>query len=468
MKRLSAMDTTYLLGESSETPMHFGGLCLLTIPEGEDEDAFIRRQLDVLRSPQEWRPPFGHRLEMGRLGAAGPTYWVPDERFDVDHHVRRSALPHPGGMRELFTLVARLHESLLDRRRPLWEMEVIEGLKDRQLALYWKMHHAAIDGVSGLRLALDMVSPDPDERRDYSPFSRRAHELAKAKRDRSRSEPATKGDLEGVAALLRESFGSTTDLVESLAVYARAWWRDEEEALTTAWTPAPKTVFNSNITGARRFVAQSYSLPRVRAVGKALGGTINDVVLAMCGGAMRRYLMARGELPDHPMTAMAPVSLRAEGQRKVGNAVGALIANLGTHLSDPGARFEAVTASMNAGKALLRGMSAKAVELFTLVTLTPAWFVGVLGLGDRFPPYSTVISNIPGPRERRYWNGARLDGLYPVGNVNHGAALNITLLSNDDQLDFGIVACPERVPHAQRLIDDLQEALEELERAAGL
>lgn len=462
------MDTTYLVGESRETPMHFGGLCLLTIPEGEDEAEFIRRQLEILRSPKEWRLPFGHRLVMSRLGAAGPTYWEPDAQLDVDHHVRRSSLPRPGGFRELFVLVARLHESLLDRRRPLWEMQVIDGLQNRQLALYWKMHHAASDGVSGLRLALDMVSPDPDERRDYSPFSRRAHELAKAKRDRPRSEPATKGDLEAVAALLRESFGSTTDLLESLTTYARAWWSDEEEPLTTAWTPAPKSAFSGNVTEARRFVAQSYSLPRVRAVGKALGGTINDVVLAMCGGAMRRYLLALGELPEQPLTAMTPVSLRAEGQRKVGNAVGALIANLGTHLSDPEERFAAVTASMNAGKALLRGMSAKAIELFTLVTLTPAWFVGVLGLGDRFPPYSTVISNIPGPRERRYWNGARLDGLYPVGNLNHGAALNITLLSNDDQLDFGIVACPDRVPHAQRLVDDLQDALEELERAAGL
>ncbi len=203
-------------------------------------------------------------------------------------------------------------------------------------------------------------------------------------------------------------------------------------------------------------------------MGKALGGSINDVVLAMCGGALRRHLAAQGELPERPLMAMAPVSLRTEARGRVGNAVGALIANLGTHQSDPAARFRTVTASMNEGKALLRGMSAREIELFTLLTLTPGMLAGALGLGERFSPYSVVISNVRGPVERCYWNGARLEGFYPLGAIYHGYALNITLLSNADRLDFGIVACPDAVPDAERLGDDLRAALEELERAAGL
>lgn len=467
MRRLSFMDRWFLIAERRETPLHVGGLYVFTIPEGEDEGELARRQLEILRSPEQWRHPFGHRLEVGPLGLAGPSHWEPVEHVDVDYHVRRAVLPEPGERAELFELAARLHEGLLDRRRPLWETHVIEGLRDRRLALYSKVHHAAIDGVSGVRIALEMMSPDPEERRDYSPFSRHARELADAQRERREREPPTGREVEEAADALQQSLGVSTGLLSGLRTYARAWRDDDEHALPTAWAPAPETTLGTKITERRSVAARSFSLPRVRAVGKALGGTINDVVLAMCGGALRRYLTARGELPEKPLMAQAPVSLRTEGQGRVGNAVGALVANLGTHLSDPGARFEAVAASMNEGKSLLRTMSPRAIELFTLITLTPGMLAGVLGLGDRFSPYSAVVSNVRGPRERQYWNGLRLDGLYPMSTVYHGYALNITMLSNADQLDFGLVACRDTVPNAHRLVDDLEIALDELERAAG-
>ena len=461
------MDRWYLLAERRETPMHVGGLCLFTVPEEEDEAEFVRRQVDILRSPEDWRPPFGHRLKVGPLGPAGPTYWEPAEHLDVDYHVRHVVLSELQ-REDVFGLTARLHESLLDRRRPLWEVHLIEGLPDRRVALYSKVHHAAIDGVSAVRLALEMMSPEPAERHDRSPFARHIHERAGAGRDRPEREPPTPRELAAVAEGLHESLGSRTGLLAGLRTYARAWWSDEAQALPTAWTPEPETRFGNRISGRRSLVGHSCSLSRVRAVGKALGGTLNDVVLAMCGGALRRYLDVRGELPEQPLRAMAPVSLRTEERGRVGNAVGALVANLGTHLSDPGARFEAVAASMSAGKALPRGMSAREIELFTLLTLTPAQLAAVLGFGDRFSPYSVVVSNVRGPRERQYWNGACLDGLYAMGGISHGCALNITLLSNADRLDFGILACRDVVPDAQRLSDDLRCALEDLERAAGL
>jgi diacylglycerol O-acyltransferase len=469
MNTLSALDNGFLLAESRETPMHVGGLYLFTLPEGAEMEAFLADQLRILRGTTRWRRPFDHKLNSPRPGAL--RRWVPDEALDIDYHVRHSALPRPGRFRELFALTGRLHQTLLDRHRPLWELYLIEGLKGgRQLAMYSKVHHAVIDGVGGVRLARTILSTDPAERREFSPFSEEAREFARAQRSSPAplTGPPSEGELRAVAAALRESLGAGRNVLHNLRTYARAWRRPERGDLTTSWTPAPQTSISTKITGARRFVAQSYSLERVRSVGRALGGTINDVVLAMCGGALRRYLQARGELPDAPLTALTPVSLRGDSDDCAGNAVGAITANLATHIADPLQRFERIQASMNEGKRLLQQMSPKEVALFTQITQAPPLMVGALGLADRFSPFSTVISNVPGVRERSYWSGARLDGMYPVSAVFHGFAMNITLLSNADKLDFGVVACRASVPSCQRIIDDLEASLAELEASAGL
>lgn len=476
MHRLSPVDQGFLIAESRETPMHVGGLYLFTLPEGADEQEFLWDMHRIFTGAEEWRRPFGHKLKTTAMGAV--AHWVPDEHFDVDYHVRHSALPKPGRYRELFQLVGRLHQTLLDRHRPLWETHIIEGLQSRQFALYSKVHHAAVDGVAAMRLAKAFYTTDPDERREYSPFSMEAErryreqrakekEAAKASK-RAAAEPPTKEEASVVSEALRETFGLSRHLMGSLREYARAWRHPGERKLATSWHASPQTSFATKITGARRFVAQSYSLDRVMAVGKAMGGTINDVVLAMCGGALRRYLTQLGELPDKPLSAMTPVSIRTEKQGELGNSVGALVANLATHLEDAAERFQATKDSMNEGKDLLRGMGPKEVELFTQLTQAPAILVGALGLADRFPPFSTVISNVPGPRETVYYNGARIDGMYPMSAIYHGFALNFTLISNAGNLDFGIVACRESAPHVQRIIDDLEDALADLEEAAGI
>ncbi len=472
MRALSALDNGFLLAESRETPMHVGGLYLFTLPDGADMEPFLAEQLAILRSATRWRVPFDHKLGSPRFG--GPRRcWVPDEAIDIDYHVRHSALPRPGRYRELFSLTARLHQTLLDRHRPLWEQHLIEGLQGRQFALYSKVHHAVVDGVGGVRLAQTILSTDPTERREFSPFSQAGEEFLRAQRRRPEPAPPTERELKVVASAIRQTYGAGRSVLHGLRTYARAWRKPEGSDLTTSWTPAPHTSISTRITGARRFVAQSYSLPRVRAVGKALGGTINDVVLAMCSGALRRYLLARNELPSTPLTALTPVSLRSRSDRGdsdqgAGNAVGAITANLATHIADPLRRFELIRASMIEGKALFAQMTPKEIALFTQLTQTPPLMVGVLGLADRFSPYSMVISNVPGLRQRSYWNGARLDGMYPVSAVFHGFALNITLLSNADQLDFGVVACRASVPSCQTIIDHIERALVELEALAGI
>jgi WS/DGAT/MGAT family acyltransferase len=203
-------------------------------------------------------------------------------------------------------------------------------------------------------------------------------------------------------------------------------------------------------------------------VGKALDGTFNDAVLAMCAGALRAFLKRQRGLPSHSLKAMVPVSLRREGDIDSPNAVGAISADLATNLKDPVKRFSAIQASMRAGKDMFKGMSARESELFMQVTQLPGVLLIPLGLISRFPPFNTVISNVPGPRKPMYWNGARLEGVYPASIVSEGVALNITLVSYDKNVDFGIIACRRTMPQVQRLIEDLEESLQELEEAAGI
>jgi diacylglycerol O-acyltransferase len=230
----------------------------------------------------------------------------------------------------------------------------------------------------------------------------------------------------------------------------------------------PKSAVSTQITGARRFVAQSWPFERVRAMGRAYDGTLNDAVMAMCAGALRKHLQEQRDLPKISLKAMAPVSLRAAGDMDSANAVGMVIADLATNVRDPAKRFQAIKASMDASKAQLQQMTPGEIQVYTGITQAPLLLGQLTGLASRFPAFSTVISNVPGPRERRYWNGARLEGMYPVSIPFDGAAINFTLVSNYENLDFGIVACRKSVPQVQRMIDYMEESLVELEDAAGL
>ncbi len=472
MRRMPVTDAFFLLNETRETPMHVGGVNLYTLPRGVDEQEFLRELGELLRQDCEMRRPFGERLRMGPLGAAGPAGWEQDAQLDLDYHVRHSALPRPGRYRELFSLVSRLHSTLLDRSRPLWEMHLIEGLQKRQFATYIKAHHCAIDGVGAMHLTNSMLSASARERSTDSPFSRAAADAYRARlagnghRSPHEEEPAPQ-DLLAVADFLKQQFDTAGNVAGALRRYKDVWF-GRGGALSVPWRHVPRTHFNTTVSGARRFVAQSWPFERVRAVAKALDGTLNDAVLAMCAGALRRHLLAEGDLPAESLKAMAPISLRAEGDVDSSNAIGFITADLATHIEDPAERFHAIQHSMRAGKQQLAGMSRREVELYTILTQGPMALATVLGLGSRFPAFSTVISNVPGPRQRMYWNGARLEGIYPASIPFHGFAVNITLVSYAQSLDFGIVACRRSVPHVQRLIDYIEEALVELEDVAGL
>ncbi len=466
MQRLTVMDRAFLLAESREAPMHVGGVNLYTLPEGVDEQQWMSDLRESLTKAVALRHPFGQRLKMTGLGMAGPIRWEEDPNLDMHYHVRHSALPKPGRYRELFALISRLHSTLLDRSRPLWEFHLIEGLQDRQFAFYMKIHHCAIDGGGSVHFQNSMHSNNPEEIKSYSPFSLEAY-----RKYRSSLVDEMEHDLEKsvlgkkAAEVLSDYMGSTSNILRAVRQTASAYL-GREEKLAVPWHRIPRTSFNRKITGSRRFVAQTWEFKRVYAVGKKLDGTLNDTVLAMCAGALRKYLQEHHELPTKSLKAMAPVSLRAKGDLDTANAVASLCADLATNVVDPAMRYQRIQESMIAGKDLMQQMSPGEIESYMAITQLPGVSLSLLGLEDKFPAFNVVISNVPGPREQVYWNGAKMVGSYPVSAIAHGSAINITLVSNGNNLDVGIVACRETVPNVQRLIDYMEDALLELEQLA--
>jgi WS/DGAT/MGAT family acyltransferase len=451
MELMSPTDAIFLLGESREHPMHVGGLQLYEPPEGAGRE-FVREFYDGMVVHQDFQPTFLKRPATF-FGGFANLGWSYDKHLDIDYHVRRSALPSPGRVRDLLELTSLLHSSLLDRHRPLWEAYVIEGLKDGRFAVYTKMHHSLIDGVSALKLMHRALSNDPDDAEIRAPWS-----LPKRKRKSHPSSP--------LSSLMRTA-GSIAALGPSTVSLARAVLFDQQLTMPFG---APRTMLNVNIGGARRCAAQSWSVDRIKNVKNAAGVTLNDVVLAMCSGALRYYLSEQNALPDAPLVAMVPVSLRREDEADSGgNLVGAILCNLATDVDDAASRLQAISDSMQSNKKVfsqLRRSQALALSALNMGSLAlaalPGWVTSTP------PPFNLVISNVPGPHEQMYSGGARLDGNYPLSSVLDGQALNITLVSNADNLDFGLVGCRRSVPHLQRLLAHLESSLKDLERAVGV
>jgi diacylglycerol O-acyltransferase / wax synthase len=455
----------FLLAENRNQPMHVGGLQLFRKPEGAPR-TFAKALYASMLAADDVAPLFAKRPYRS-LTTGGQWFWTDDDQFDLEYHVRHSALPRPGRVRELLELCSRLHGTRLARERPLWEVHLIEGLRDGRIAMYTKVHHALVDGVSAMRLLQGVLSTDPDRIGMPPPWAVRTPV--------DRSEPAGTVPeqlsevpvdvVHGALGVAAEAAGLPGALVRTLA----RGLRNEPSAVSLH---APRTILNTRITGSRRFAAQHWSLDRIRAVGDASGTTMNDVVLAMCSGAMRRYLEELNALPETSLVAMVPVGLNAKQVQSAstsgGNALGAVMVSLGTHLTDPAARLQTVHESMEAGKAALAEMTPMQILAMTAIGMAPAVLTPMLRLqGLARPPFNLVISNVPGPRSPLYYNGARLDGMYPLSIPIHGMALNITCTSYAGTLAFGLTGCRRTVPHLQRLLTHLDDELAALERAAG-
>ncbi|MGO9032561.1 WS/DGAT/MGAT family O-acyltransferase [Mycobacterium sp.] len=453
MDLMSPTDSVFLLTESREHPMHVGGLQLFEPPEGAGPE-FVREAAAALAANREFQPTFRKRPAWV-VGGLANVAWAYDDAddVDIDYHLRRSALASPGRVRELLELTSRLHSSLLDRHRPLWEAYFVEGLNDGRFALYSKFHHSLIDGVSALKLMQRMLSTDADD-----PELRAIWSLPRRHRDSAdRSRWQTLRQLAGSVA----AFGPSTWSLARAALV--------EQQLTLPFG-APRTMLNVPIGGARRVAAQSWSLDRIKSIKQAAGVTVNDVVLAMCSGALRYYLFEQHALPDTPLVAMVPVSLRTKEEADSGgNMVGSILCNLATDVEDPATRLETISESMRGNKKVfseLPRLQAFALSVFLIAPLGLSALPGFVSSAP--PPFNIVISNVPGPTEPMYWGGARLDGNYPLSIALDGQALNITMTNNAGNIDFGLVGCRRSVPHLQRLLGHLESSLKDLERATGL
>jgi diacylglycerol O-acyltransferase / wax synthase len=454
MQLISPTDSMFLIGESREHPMHVAGLQLFRPPEGSGPD-FIRDLHATIVENDDFQPTF--RKHPGRmLGGIANVAWAVDDEVDIDYHLRRSALPRPGRVRELLELVSRLHGTLLDRHRPLWEASLVEGLDDGRFAIYTKIHHSLLDGISAQRLTIRSMTTDPDDREIRVPWTL-------GPKRRSKESQGSRSALQ----TLTGAVGSVASLAPSTLSVARAALLEQQLTLPFR---APKTMFNVPIGGARRVAAQSWPLARIRAVKSASGATVNDVVLAMCAGALRAYLKEENALPETPLVAMVPVSLRSEDEQDAGgNMVGTILCNLATDTDDPAKRLEAISTSMRDNKKVFSELprtQALALSAFLVSGIALGLVPGFVSSAP--PPFNIVISNVPGAREPLYWRGARLDGNYPLSIALDGQALNITLTNNADNLDFGLVGCRRSVPHLQRLLMHLEDSLADLEKAVAV
>lgn len=460
---LNPLDASWLLVESRATPMHVGGLLRFAFDDAPRAD-FFRRLMADFRARRRPAAPWNQVLRPTSLRHPWPG-WQTVEEIDFEHHVRHSALPAPGGERELGQLIARLHSQPLDLARPPWECELIEGLADRrEFAIYVKMHHALIDGISGIKLLEKAMAATADASRRLPPFWTIG--TGRIGRGARRPAPTPAEAFAELLGAIRSQVGSLPDIARAFGGMFAGLGSPERLAIPFE---APMSVLNGRIHGQRRFATQRLPLDRLRAVAAAGGGTLNDAVLALCGGALRRFLGELGELPQAPLTAGIPVSVRPKDDEGTGNAITFIIATLGTDIEDPVARLAAIAASTRRAKAHVQSLPRQAMTQYTMVLMAPYMMSLLTGVGGRTRPmFNLTISNVPGPERPLYFRGARLVAAYPVSLVTHGQALNITCQSYDGHLAFGFTACRDTLPHMQRLATYTGEALDELERACGL
>ncbi len=485
MKQLTGIDASFLYMETPTTYGHVNGLGIYQRPS-PDFDPFVevRKRFDIMVGHIE---PLRRRLVSVPFSLDHP-YWIEDPHFDLDYHVRHIGLAPPGAADQLAEQVARIVGRPMDRSHPLWETYVIEGLADDRWALLTKTHHATIDGASGVIL-LNMLT-------DHSPDAELAYERIEWKGE------AIPGELDllqrAARALvlnpvknLRLQLRIMSELAEAAGVTsvssAASQTRAAVKALTGGGrsdgasrrmnlpvTPAPDTPWNKAIGPHRRFAMRSTALANIKALKDATGCTVNDVVMAICAGALREYLIRHDALTDQPLRAMVPVSIRTGDEADPWtNRVSAIIADLPTNEPDPLRRVALCHEAMAEGKRQFDLVPADALSDITqfaspVLAASATRLASQLRLADRVnSPINVVISNVPGPREALYFAGAKLDHYIPVSTISEGMGLNITVHSYEDKLDFGLIAARELVPDLWDLVDLHIDEVERLFEATG-
>src|SRR3954470_4840363 len=463
MDRLSGLDASFLYLESSAQLLHVCGVIVLdpaTIPGGYDFSGFkdeLERRIDGV-------PMFHRKLKQVPLGIDHPV-WVNDDDFDIDRHVHRMALPSPGGERELADLCGHMAGIPLDRSRPLWEFVVIEGLESGKVAIFTKMHHCTVDGVSGANAISFLCSLEPDA----PPLESAPGGAALAR---------TPSDTELLARGLMTNLGKPVAVAKlvgpTAGVLTKTIGRARSGTAMAAPLRAPRTSFNGTITGHRTVALEDLSLDKIKEIKNAVpGATVNDVVITLCGGALRRYLEERDELPESSLVASVPVSVRGKSKKQGGsNKVSTIFSRLGTDIEDPLERLTQVSEGNTNAKEHHKAIPADTLQDWAEFAAPRTFGLAVrayasLRLAERHPVvHNLVISHVPGPPVPLYFMGARVEEMHPLGPVFHGAGLNITVMSNNGKVHVGAIACRELVPEPWKLTGKFPEELDALHRAA--
>lgn len=458
LRFLSPIDAAFLRMESPRTPMHVGGLLTFQLPADAPRQ-YLRELYEQMRQQPIVSAPFNQRLARGRMRRLTPA-WETASEIDIDYHFRHSALPFPGGERELGVLVARLHSHPMDLRRPPWEMHLIEGLENKRFGIYFKVHHSAMDGMGALRHIRRWLSARPD-----SGAAPALWNLPETEAPPTSVEEPVAGLLRSSAAQLRAQFKAGAELASKLLQMSRP--RDNPEGGIRSALSTPRSMFNVSVSPQRRLATQLFELSRIKALAERTHCTVNDLALGICAGAVRRYLLELNALPKTPLIASVPVGL-ARPDGKPGNAVAGFVVPLSTQTSDPLQRLEIVRAVTQRTKEQLHTLSSDALKQFTLLGMSPLIVGQMSGMLARLPPiFNFVLSNVVASKTPLYLQDAKLESMYPISVLFDGYALNVTVVGYDDRLAFGFTGCRNALPSLQRLAIYTADALAELEAAAG-
>ena len=450
MRPLHPIDFIFLSLEKRQQPMHVGGLFLFQIPENAPASFIQNLVADIRNSKSIPIPPFNNKLN--------GLFWDEDEEFDLDHHFRHIALPQPGRILELLTYISQEHSSLSDRAKPLWTCHIIEGIEGNRFAMYFKIHHAMVDGIAGMRLVEKSLSQDPNAKSIVPPW---CVEGPRAKRLKEPNVSRFKKIMNGVMGQLESTPRVMYELSQTVM---KDMGRNPDYVSSFQ---APSSILNQRVSSSRRFAAQSFEFDRLRHISKSLGVTINDIVLAICSGALREYLLSQDALPKKPLIAMVPASVR-DDDSSMSNRITMILANLGTHKEDPLERLAIVRRSVQNAKEKFKRMNSNQILNYSAFVYSAAGLNIASGLLPKRQAFNLVISNVPGPREPLYWNGARLDALYPASIILDGQALNITMTSYLDKLEVGLTACRNALPKMQNLLTHLEEEIQRFEAIVGV
>ena len=454
MTRINLQDSVFLRLESKERPFHIAGLTLLTLPQNAPANYFRNLSAALRRLPEAF-PVFAKKLS--NPGMIRNQGWVDADDYDPAYHVFHYALPAPGRLHDLISLITRVHERVLERSRPLWEFHLIEGLEDRRFAIYCKFHHAIVDGVGALQMVNQLFSPSPTGKLDIAAMRQGEEE--------EHETPTLLKQLGHLSNGLVEQSRAIPELYGMLGTMGRSRWLEREDAPPLPFT-APHALFNQEVTAHRHIAMAELPLKSIKKIGARFGGTINDAIVAICGGALRDYLLEQGELPEKSLFAGIPVAIEPTVQHK-GNQLSTIICPFGTNLDDPAKRMERIVHITRQAKNDLKKVTPAASQDYMNLVLIPSLVFTLAGAATRVPPpFNVIVSNVPGPRQRRYLNGATVDALYPLSLVTDAQGLNITAVSYVNKLCLGIIACPSFLPQIDTMAEHIKRSYRELNTLA--